>query len=117
MSPTLNENQLKLLTDYVSTVVMNNQEVHPSDMPAVVAMFKELSDKGYVVSDEQVDTICKSLHSAANQKINTSEGLRDFLKSIATAFRFLHAPYQAEKLQKPISSIANDIINEKDLGL
>lgn len=118
MASSLNENQLKLLTNYVSGVVQNNQEVHPSDMPPVIAMFKLLSDRNYVVSDEQIDTICESLHSLSNHTIKTSEILKDFLKNMATTFGYLHHPHHPRDVQmfkRSISSIADDIISERDV--
>lgn len=109
----LNETQLGLFTRYLSTTVQNNQEVHPSDMPQVIMMFKLLADKGYFVTDEQIDQICNQLHSLANRDIQTSDDLKEFLKDVAATFQFYARQSEEPQMYKrSFSSIANDIISE-----
>lgn len=113
----LNENQLRLLTNYVSTVVHNNQEINVNDMPPVIEMFKAIADRNYYVTHDQIDAMCEELHSLANDD-PTSESLIEFLKRVASTFHF-YALYHSQHLQplkRPISSIANDIITENDVG-
>ena len=112
----LNKKQLELFTKYLSTAILNNQEIHPSDMPPVVSMFKLLADRDLSVSDEQIDTICESLHSLANREVPTSDFLRDFLKNVAAGFRFyVEHPDLIERFKRPSSLIADDILSGNDI--
>lgn len=116
MAQQLNETQLQLFTKYLSITVQNNQEVHPSDMPPVVMMFKLLADKGYFVTDGQIDQICDSLHSLANREISTSDYLKEFLKDVASTFHyFVRQTEEGQRYKRSFTSIANDIISENNI--
>lgn len=113
---TLNDRQLELLTKFCSTTVQNNQEVHASDMPQVIEMFRLLAEKDYIVTETQVDTICNSLHSLANREVETSNYLREFMKSVATAFSYLVIyPQTTGPFRRSSQLIADDIISENDV--
>ena len=112
----LNENQLKLFTKFVSITVQNNQEIHPSDMPPVVEMFKLLADRGYYVTHDQIDIICESLHSLANRALKTSEELREYLKHVASTFHFYAMQLKGVlRYKRSATSIADDIVSENDV--
>ena len=111
----LNNSQLNLLKEYCSSTVKNNQEVHPSDMPPVVSMFRILAEKGYTTSEEQVGIICKSLHSLANLTQPTSEYLQDFLNDVAMVYRYQVNGPKNGKFKRSIEKIADDIVNEQNI--
>jgi len=111
----LNEQQSELLTKFCSSTVMNNLEIHASDMPQVIEMFRLISSKGYVVSDTQVDVICDSLHSLANRDVPTSDELRQFLHNVATIFSYTVIHPNPQPFKRPLSRIADDIISEKEV--
>lgn len=94
---------------------MNNQEVHPSDIPKVVAMFKILAERGYGVTEEQIDIICESLHSLASPQLKTSDYLKEFLRDMAATFRYyVYYTKQSAPFNTPLSTIADNILAEKD---
>lgn len=115
--PALNERQLELFTNYVSSTVQNNQEIHPSDMPQVMTMFQLLAERGVWISEEQIDRVCDSLHSLGNPDADTSEALRDYLRHIASAFEFIvrHRQRGEQMWKRPYHLIADDIIDERDV--
>ncbi len=110
----LNDKQLKSLTKFMSASVMNNQEVHPSDIPKVIAMFKILAERGYGVSEEQIDIICESLHSLASPQLKTSDYLKEFLKDMAATFRYyVYYTKQPVPFKTPLPTIVMVIKFEK----
>lgn len=111
----LNNNQLELLQNYCSRTVQNNQEIHPSDMPQVVSMFRLLAEKGYVITEPQVNVICDSLHSLANKDIPTSDDLRDYLQSVAEIYWFQVNGPKEGNFKRNILKIADDIVSERDI--
>ena len=116
--PKLNEKQLKQFQRYVSVTIQNNLEIHPSDMPPVITMFELLADRGLWVSEEQVDSVCDSLHSLSNREAKTSEILRDYLRHVASAFEFLvRHQDESRRYKRPYQDFAEDIVHERDIGL
>ena len=111
----ISETQLKLLKKYCSRTVQNNQEIHPSDMPQVVSMFRLLAEKGYVITGSQVDSICDSLHSLANKDIPTSDELRDYLHTVAEIYHYQVNGPREGNFKRNILKIAEDIISEKEI--
>lgn len=115
--PALNEEQLRLFTQYVSRTVQNNQEIHPSDMPPVITMIQLLADRGLWITGEQMETVCDSLHSLANRDVETSPELREYLRHVASAFEFeiRHRERGEQMWRRPYNLIAGDIISERDI--
>lgn len=111
----LNNSQLELLKNYCSATVQNNQEIHPSDMPQVVSMFRLLAEKGYTITATQIDSICESLHSLANRDIPTSDDLRDYLHTVAEIYEYqVNGPHKGN-FKRNILKIADDIISENKI--
>ncbi len=112
----MNKKQLELLTKYCSGVVQNNQEVHPSDVPYVIAMIIKLAEKNYVLEESQMKQIAKSLHSLARPDLPTSTDLTQFLMRLANiGYYYSQLNHSPEHFKRPMRLIVNDIIEEKDI--
>ena len=115
MATQINDKQLESLKKYLGATIKNNEEVHPSDMPASVMVFKMLADRGYYVIYEQIENICPYLHSLGNRHVETSNELKEFLQDVARTFKFyLDQKEGIPRWKKPFADIVNDIIAGKE---
>ena len=110
----LNDNQLKLLAEYCSQLVLNNQEVHPSDMPHVAKLFHSLASQGFTINESQIENICLELHSLASPNKATSERLSTFLSDMVLIFQYALINDSRWKLDTSLHETVNNIINEKE---
>lgn len=102
-----NKEQLDLLIEYFDFVI-TDKDSPMEDMPLVIEMLLSLAKKNYVIDSGQKDIIF--------DYIKPSKEYKEYLNALFDLNYYFWTLREGEEyFKKPISEIAEDIINEKKL--